>query len=182
MTKLLCMQPLSTRNLLCSLLQGKTEIMATELLVFQEIGVQYSPTVLSEVSSDKLNKAIKAGDTITFTWNFIGIRAIQDCYHGTTLIANCTSPLKVQAMDVSAANSTVTFTVQFTDICGNTKKAEFTYSQNGVTSNNLVAATSAKPRTTIAKSSAGAVGTANSYLANVVMAAVSASILTWVLH
>lgn len=120
------------------LVQGKTEIMSTKLLDFEEVGVQKSATLLSDISSNKANKAIKAGDAITFSWKFVGIKAAQNCYHGDTLIADCVSPLTVPALDVSAAGAKATFIVEFTDVCGSMKKAQYSYTSAGVTADTAV--------------------------------------------
>lgn len=63
----------------------------------------------------------------------MGVKAAQNCYHGSTLIADCESPVTVQAKDVSAADAKIAFTVEFTDVCGEVKKAEYSYTQAGVT-------------------------------------------------
>lgn len=81
---------------------------------------------------------LQAGDSITFSWKFVGIKVTQNCYHGDTLIADCESPVTVQAKDVSAAGAKVTFTVKFTDVCGEVKEADYSYTQAGVTAETKV--------------------------------------------
>eukprot|EP00878_Enallax_costatus_P028568 GHUV01030865.1.p1 GENE.GHUV01030865.1~~GHUV01030865.1.p1 ORF type:complete len:509 (+),score=149.61 GHUV01030865.1:466-1992(+) len=95
------------------------------------VGVQKSKTTISQITSDKINRSIKSGEPITFFWRFAGIGE-ERCFHDNTEIPNCKSGLVVQARDVSHDDKEHKFRVEFTDVCGNTKDAEYTYTQEGV--------------------------------------------------
>lgn len=74
---------------------------------------------------------LQSGEPITFYWRFVGIGEEQ-CFHDDVEIPNCKSGLVVQAKDVSHDTKEHKFRVVFTDVCGNSKDAEYTYTQEGV--------------------------------------------------
>eukprot|EP00775_Hariotina_reticulata_P009794 gene9794-9952_t len=106
---------------------GVTLVNETEL-----VGVQRSKTTMSEIVSDKTGQPIQSGEKITFEWKMVGIGK-ETCYHDDVMLPECKSPLSVEAMDVSSKDTQHTFRVEFTDVCGETKDAKFTYTQTGVT-------------------------------------------------
>lgn len=75
---------------------------------------------------------LQSGEKITFEWKMVGIGK-ETCYHDDVMLPECKSPLTVEAMDVSSKDTQHTFRVEFTDVCGETKDAKFTYTQTGVT-------------------------------------------------
>lgn len=75
-----------------------------------------------------LTFCLQQGDAITFSWHFVGIGKEQ-CFHDGVEMSECASPMKVMAKDVSSADSTHTFKVKFTDVCGETKTADYKYTQ-----------------------------------------------------
>lgn len=75
-----------------------------------------------------LTSYLQQGDAITFSWHFVGIGKEQ-CFHDGVEMSDCASPMKVMAKDVSSADSTHTFKVKFTDVCGETKTADYKYTQ-----------------------------------------------------
>jgi len=75
---------------------------------------------------------LQNGDFITFEWKMVGI-GTEKCYHDDVQLPWCKSPITVQAMDVSSKDTQHKFRVEFTDVCGNTTDASFTYTQQGVT-------------------------------------------------
>ncbi|WIA16610.1 hypothetical protein OEZ85_013277 [Tetradesmus obliquus] len=95
------------------------------------VGVQKSKTTLSAITSDKLNQNIQSGEPITFFWQFAGIGQ-ERCFHDDVEIPDCASGVIVQANDVSHNSQQHTFRVEFTDVCGNSKQAEYSYTQQGV--------------------------------------------------
>lgn len=52
------------------------------------------------------------GDTITFTWRFAGIGS-ERCFHDGMELAECASPMQVEANDVSSGSTQHTFRVEF---------------------------------------------------------------------
>lgn len=74
---------------------------------------------------------LQAGENITFTWSIIGVAAEQKCTHGTDAAVSCKSPFTVAAKNVDAG--AVMFTVAITDVCGNEKEVEYSYTAQGVT-------------------------------------------------
>ncbi|KAF6263489.1 hypothetical protein COO60DRAFT_412525 [Scenedesmus sp. NREL 46B-D3] len=111
---------------------NKTEVMGKDIFVNREFGVQQTPTLLAEITSDKADKAIKTGEDITFTWSIVGAAETQTCTHGSATVADCKSPMKVKAMDVSGSTP-IKFKVVITDVCGKKKELEYSYSAQGVT-------------------------------------------------
>ncbi|KAF6263487.1 hypothetical protein COO60DRAFT_412512 [Scenedesmus sp. NREL 46B-D3] len=95
------------------------------------VGVQKSKTTLSQITSDKFNTNIQSGEPISFFWQFAGIGQ-ERCFHDDVEIADCASGVNVQANDVSHESQQHTFRVEFTDVCGNSKEAEYSYTQQGV--------------------------------------------------
>lgn len=95
------------------------------------VGVQKSKTTISQITSDKINRSIQSGEPITFYWRFAGIGQ-ERCFHDDVEIPNCRSGLVVQAKDVAHDSKEHKFRVVFEDVCGNTKDAEYTYTQEGV--------------------------------------------------
>lgn len=75
---------------------------------------------------------LQSGEKINFEWKMVGIGK-ETCYHDDVILPDCKSPLSVEAMDVSSKDTQHTFRVEFTDVCGETKDAKFTYTQLGVT-------------------------------------------------
>jgi hypothetical protein len=78
----------------------------------------------------------QAGDQLTFSWTFRGVGNAA-CYHDGEVVENCTSPVKVASKPLAAAVKK-TFTVVFTDVCGRTKNASYSYTQAGVTADDKV--------------------------------------------
>lgn len=74
---------------------------------------------------------LQSGEPITFYWRFAGIGQ-ERCFHDDVEIPNCRSGLVVQAKDVAHDSKEHKFRVVFEDVCGNTKDAEYTYTQEGV--------------------------------------------------
>lgn len=72
--------------------------------------------------------AVQQGDAITFSWHFVGIGE-EKCFHDGVELPDCESPMKVTANDVSSESTTHTFQVKFVDVCGNTKTADYKYTQ-----------------------------------------------------
>uniref|UniRef100_A0A383VQ16 Uncharacterized protein n=1 Tax=Tetradesmus obliquus TaxID=3088 RepID=A0A383VQ16_TETOB len=105
------------------------------------VGLQRSgrKVQLAAISSNKVGKAIQAGDPITFEWQFYGV-GTQTCYHDGELLTKCSSPLTLpaKAFAVNASQTSLTakanhtFEVVFVDVCGNRNVANFTYSAAGV--------------------------------------------------
>jgi hypothetical protein len=71
---------------------------------------------------------LQQGDAITFSWHFVGIGKEQ-CFHDGVEMSECASPMRVMAKDVSSADTAHTFKVKFTDVCGETKTADYKYTQ-----------------------------------------------------
>ena len=78
-----------------------------------------------------LSSASQTGSTITFTWSFTGIGKAS-CTHDGVAVTPCNSPVTVQAKEISSASQRHTFNVVFEDVCGQTKRADFYYTQEGV--------------------------------------------------
>lgn len=74
---------------------------------------------------------LQSGEPITFYWRFAGIGE-ERCFHDNVQIPDCKSGVVVQAKDMSHDAKEHTFRVEFTDVCGNTKDAEYSYTQEGV--------------------------------------------------
>jgi hypothetical protein len=75
---------------------------------------------------------LQTDEDITFTWSIVGAVESQTCTHSTTVIADCKSPMTVQAKDVSGTTP-ITFKVVIIDVCGNEKELEYSYTAQGVT-------------------------------------------------
>lgn len=75
---------------------------------------------------------MQGGDAITFTWQFVAAGEEQ-CYHdGVEIMSTpCASPMIVAAKAFSANVTSHNFSVVITDVCGNTKFANFTYTADG---------------------------------------------------
>lgn len=75
---------------------------------------------------------MQGGDAITFTWQFVAAGEEQ-CYHdGVEILSTpCASPMIVAAKAFSANVTSHNFSVVITDVCGNTKFANFTYTADG---------------------------------------------------
>lgn len=111
--------------------RGFTEFMGVTVVnETTMVGVQKSKTTISEISADRVGQPIAAGDAITFSWKFAGIGK-EKCFHDGVELPECSSPMKVVANDVSKSEHK--FRVEFVDVCGNTKDAEYAYTQSGVT-------------------------------------------------
>lgn len=76
--------------------------------------------------------AVQGGDAITFTWQFVAAGE-EKCYHdGVEITATpCVSPMIVAAKAFSSNVTHHNFSVVMTDVCGNSKTANFTYSAEG---------------------------------------------------
>lgn len=74
---------------------------------------------------------LQTGESISFFWKFAGI-GTERCFHDDKEIPKCESGLTIEAADLSHQNTQHTFRVEFKDVCGNTKEAEYSYTQQGV--------------------------------------------------
>lgn len=74
---------------------------------------------------------MQVGDPIIFSWQIVAAGE-EKCYHdGVEVKAACASPMAIAAMAFTANVTSHNFSVVFTDVCGNTKLANFTYSADG---------------------------------------------------
>lgn len=75
---------------------------------------------------------VQAGDAITFSWQFVAA-GVEKCYHDGVEIplVPCVSPMIVVAKAFSANVTTRNFSVVITDVCGNNKTANWTYTAGG---------------------------------------------------
>jgi len=74
---------------------------------------------------------MQAGDAITFSWQIVAAGE-EKCYHdGVEVKTKCASPMVVAAKAFTANATSHNFSVVFTDVCGNTKFANFTYTADG---------------------------------------------------
>lgn len=75
--------------------------------------------------------ALQAGDAITFSWQFVAAGQ-EKCYHDNVEVKTaCASPMILAAKAFSANVTSHNFSVVITDVCGNTKFANFTYTADG---------------------------------------------------
>lgn len=77
-------------------------------------------------------RVVQGGDAITFTWQFVAAGE-ETCFHDGVEIKStpCASPMIVAAKAFSANVTSHNFSVVMTDVCGNTKTANFTYTPSG---------------------------------------------------
>ncbi|WIA16612.1 hypothetical protein OEZ85_013279 [Tetradesmus obliquus] len=116
--------------------QGYTEYMGATVADRVLVGVQRKSTLptLYNISCDKQASAIRAGDDITLTWQFVGVPRIINCYHDGELVqTDCRSPMTITAGGFSDTATKHVFSAVMTDVCGNTKNATLTYTATGVT-------------------------------------------------
>ena len=75
--------------------------------------------------------SLQAGDAITFSWQFVAAGE-EKCYHDNVEVKTaCASPMIIAAKAFSANVTQHNFSVVITDVCGNTKFANFSYSADG---------------------------------------------------
>jgi hypothetical protein len=80
---------------------------------------------------------VQTGTKITFSWTFTGIGKTT-CTHDGVPVTPCDKSVTVQAKEITSTSQQHTFNVVFEDVCGNTKRADFSYTQQGVVADTRV--------------------------------------------
>jgi hypothetical protein len=88
--------------------------------------------VVAAADGRALDVTVQAGDAITFSWQFVAAGG-EKCYHDGVEVplVSCASPMIVVAKAFSANVTSHNFSVVMTDVCGNQKAANWTYTAGG---------------------------------------------------